>query len=91
MPTEAAQILREKRAARRTRAIERINAAREHPLEVYNDHGAFDRFQYLEQLAEQNGLKLSTVLEVASLLGPGEDFDGLVTHLEDGFHTENMR
>jgi hypothetical protein len=34
-------------------------------------------------LAENHGADLATVIEIADLLGPEEDFDGLVTTIED--------
>jgi hypothetical protein len=41
------------------------------------------RNDYLRALAEENDWPLSAVLLAADILGPSEDFDGLVTTLED--------
>ena len=48
----------------------------------YDEYGS--RHAYLESLADWTGIDLETVLMLADLLGPNEDFDGLVTALEDG-------
>ena len=42
-----------------------------------------NRKDYLKTQAEWHGIELNTVLYIADLLGPNEDFDGLVTALED--------
>ena len=48
---------------------------------VYQAHGFDNREQYLQSLAEDYGLELVEAL--TSILPPSEDFDGLVTELED--------
>ena len=48
-----------------------------------NYHGYESRKDYLTCLAEELGLETDTVFLLADLLGPTEDFDGLVTTLED--------
>ena len=63
--------------------ILRLNAARTIPLSRYEEEGNFDRFGYLKDLAENHGADISAVIEMADLLGPEEDFDGLVTTIED--------
>ncbi len=50
---------------------------------LYQDHGYDSRRHYLESLSEDYGVPLDTVLTVADLLGPIEDFDGLVSTLQD--------
>ena len=50
---------------------------------VYAQSGFRDRKDYLSHLAEDYGLELDTVLAIANVLGPNEDFDGLVIALED--------
>ncbi len=50
---------------------------------IYVEKGYRDRMDYLKCLAEDHGADLFTVLSLASLLGPSEDFDGLVSALED--------
>lgn len=48
------------------------------------DEGYKNREDYLSCLAEEYGLDLEQVVRpIADLLGPSEDFDGLVTMLED--------
>ena len=42
-----------------------------------------ERMEYLEDLAEEYDVPLDTVTMLADLLGPNEDYDGLVTHLQD--------
>ena len=50
---------------------------------VYQEHGFKNRGEYLQALAENNGLELATVRALAAVLGPLEDFDGLVCAVED--------
>ena len=51
---------------------------------VYRQNGYSDREHYLSCLAEDYGLDLEQVVRpLANLLGPSEDFDGLVSSLED--------
>jgi hypothetical protein len=47
----------------------------------YKANGYANRRDYLESLAEE--YDRSTVFFLASVLGPNEDFDGLITALED--------
>ena len=63
--------------------IERLNAERTIPLDRYREDGAIDRFGYLEDLAADHGVGFETILTLTDVLGPDEDFDGLVTTLED--------
>lgn len=51
-------------------------------MSVYIENGYKDRRDYLCTLAEEYGLDDEIVFTTASLLGPNEDFDGLVTTLE---------
>lgn len=50
---------------------------------VYVENGFSCRAEYLRSLAEDFDIPLSAVKMLANLLGPNEDFDGLVTELED--------
>lgn len=50
---------------------------------IYQEKGYRDRNHYLESLAEDTGTDLDAVYALADLLGPSEDFDGLVVSLED--------
>ena len=52
-------------------------------LEGYLEYGAESRAEYLECLADDYGMDLEMVQAIADLLGPNEDFDGLVSALED--------
>jgi len=49
-------------------------------MSVYTENGFKNRQDYLNSLAEDYGEK---VFFMADVLGPSEDFDGLVTSLED--------
>ena len=48
---------------------------------VYQQNGFTDREDYLDSLREEYGEELVDAL--TSVLPPSEDFDGLVTELED--------
>jgi len=50
---------------------------------IYEERGYRDRKDYLQYLAEDYGLTYEMVKEIADLLGPEEDFDGLVCTLQD--------
>lgn len=52
-------------------------------INVYKDNGYKSRVDYLECLAEDFGVDCGVVMALAGVLGPSEDFDGLVTALED--------
>lgn len=51
--------------------------------DIYTENGYRSRRHYLECLADEYGVDLEVVLTLASLYGPSEDFDGLVTELQD--------
>jgi hypothetical protein len=50
---------------------------------MHDPYAGRTRRQYLADLAGEYELPLYVVLELASALGPNEDFDGLVTELGD--------
>jgi hypothetical protein len=50
---------------------------------VYEMNGYADRQDYLDDLADNMGLDRSIVSALADMLGENEDFDGLVTSLQD--------
>jgi hypothetical protein len=52
-------------------------------MSVYTENGYKNRRDYLDQLADDMEADRDTVYMLADLLGPSEDFDGLVTALED--------
>ena len=52
-------------------------------MSVYTDMGYESRRDYLDSLAEEFELPEQLVYSIANMLGPSEDFDGLVSSLED--------
>ena len=52
-------------------------------MNVYQENGYENRKEYLKSLAEDFAISPRIVFNLASLLGEEEDFDGLVTSLED--------
>ena len=52
---------------------------------IYRENGYENREKYLESLAEEMDAPIEMVLATADMLGPNEDFDGLVSVLEDEF------
>jgi hypothetical protein len=51
-----------------------------------NEHDPYEgktRGEYLRRLADDFGLPWIVVATAAQMLGPDEDFDGLITELED--------
>ena len=50
-------------------------------LTQYTAEGFANRRAYLDSLCEE--YDRSTVMALADMLGPNEDFDGLITSLED--------
>lgn len=52
-------------------------------MSIYTENGFSSRKEYLIDLADNFGVDLSVVFALADMLGPNEDFDGLVTSLED--------
>lgn len=52
-------------------------------MSIYTEHGYHDRKDYLMYLAEDFGVDYDVVKQLAGLLGEAEDFDGLITSLED--------
>lgn len=52
-------------------------------INAYTENGYPNRREYLKSLAEDYSVGLDVVNVLAATLGPSEDFDGLVTALED--------
>lgn len=52
-------------------------------MSVYKENGYENRKEYLNSLVDEYGVEKETVFYLASILGANEDFDGLVTQLED--------
>lgn len=57
-------------------------------MSVYTDNGYKNRKDYLDSLAEDYCMDKHSVYVLADVLGPTEDFDGLVSSLEDFFDAE---
>jgi hypothetical protein len=49
----------------------------------YTANGYKNRDDYLSSLADDRGIDSMAVRMIADMLGPSEDFDGLVSELED--------
>ena len=52
-------------------------------MNTYQREGFNTRRAYLLSLAADTGVDIQTVMALADMLGEDEDFDGLVTSLED--------
>ena len=50
---------------------------------IYQENGYADRDDYLNCLSEDYGVSIEDVYSLAEMLGENEDFDGLVSALED--------
>ena len=50
---------------------------------IYQENGYADRDDYLTCLSEDYGISIEDVYSLAEILGENEDFDGLVSALED--------
>ena len=50
---------------------------------IYQENGYEDRDDYLNCLSEDYGVPIESVYSLAEMLGENEDFDGLVSALED--------
>ena len=54
--------------------------------EVYQENGYADRADYLNCLSEDYDIPAEAIIAMAEVLGPDEDFDGLVSNLEDAMY-----
>lgn len=59
------------------------------PENPYKAHGFTTRSAYLSSIAEKYDLPLSTVFSFAQMLGKNEDFDGLITEIENFLDNED--
>ena len=50
---------------------------------IYKEHGFSNRQEYLNSLAEEYGCSLYLVTSLSDMFGEAEDFDGLVSALND--------
>lgn len=53
---------------------------------VYEQMGYKDRTSYLKSLAAEYGTDMLFVSSIAEVFGENEDFDGLISSLNDFFH-----
>lgn len=60
-----------------------MRSAEDETMTDYDPYEGRTRDQYLRDLAEENGVPLHMVRLAADMLGPDEDFDDLVTTVED--------
>lgn len=52
-------------------------------MNIYQENGFKNREDYLNHIAEDYGIPVHEVYAIAEMLGEGEDFDALLTSLED--------
>ncbi len=52
-------------------------------MSIYTENGYENRRDYLLCLTDDYGIDIATVTAMASILGPSEDFDALVTEIQD--------
>lgn len=52
-------------------------------MNIYQMNGFDSRRDYLESLAFDYDLEIEDVFNIAGLLGPSEDFDGLLSELDE--------
>ena len=52
-------------------------------MDIYQKNGYNNRKEYLQELASKYGVSEETVFTCAELMGETEDFDGLLSMLED--------
>lgn len=52
-------------------------------MSIYEENGYKNRREYLNDMADEFGVSRSTCYFLADMLGASEDFDGLLSALED--------
>ncbi len=52
-------------------------------MNIYQENGYKNRKHYLQCMSDDWGVPLDVVYSLSSMLGPNEDFDGLINALED--------
>lgn len=50
---------------------------------IYLRHGYSNRDEYLDYLAEEYNVEVSVINDLSSFIGQDEDFDGLISALDD--------
>lgn len=56
---------------------------------LYVKHGYSSREEYLQSLSDEYDVGIDVVLALADVLGPKEDFDGLVNAVEDASNSNS--
>lgn len=57
---------------------------------IYQQNGYYNRTDYLRCMSEDYSVPFPTVMMLADMLGPNEDFDGLIVALEDYDYMEEL-
>lgn len=52
-------------------------------MTIYQKHNCADREAYLKLLSKSYQIDIESVRNIANILGPNEDFDGLISELEN--------
>ena len=52
-------------------------------MSIYTEKEYRDRQNYLNSVSDEYGVDINTVNTLADVLGPSEDFDGLISMLQD--------
>lgn len=52
-------------------------------MNIYEKNGYENRADYLQSVADNYSINIDSVYDLASVLGSGEDFDGLICAIED--------
>ena len=60
-----------------------IDLVKEKPMSIYQERGYANRNEYLLALAEEYEIDIEDVKTISNALGKNEDFDGLVSALDD--------
>jgi hypothetical protein len=50
---------------------------------IYEQNGCKDRADYLKSIADEYGTDITVASSLAEILGENEDFDGLISAMED--------
>ncbi len=51
-------------------------------MSTYTENGYQNRKDYLKSMADEYGIPCEVVFPLSAILGPDEDFDGLISALE---------
>lgn len=60
-------------------------------MSIYTDNGYNSRKEYLSALASKYCIDITIIRTMAAILGSNEDFDGLITSIQDFLDREDMR